>query len=210
LQEEWNSSLASYSIKYPQLYKCLAARLNATFGDSLTLLNTIDSKPFERLATRETNGLILEQLWNSCPSLCGGGADLVNSNKITYAETDVFHPLTGYQGRYIRHGIREHAMASIANGLAAYHPGTFLPFTATFKMFYLYAAPGVRMGALSGLKVIHVATHDSFGKSLPSPFSPQQTQPKSILTPLPQQPKAKTAQATNPSSSTPSTAPCQT
>jgi dihydroxyacetone synthase len=30
-------------------------------------------------------------------------------------------------------------------------------------MFYLYAAPAVRMGALQRLKVIHVATHDSIG-----------------------------------------------
>lgn len=30
-------------------------------------------------------------------------------------------------------------------------------------MFYLYAAPGVRMGALQHLQVIHAATHDSIG-----------------------------------------------
>ncbi len=71
-------------------------------------------------------------------------------------------------------------MAAIANGLAAYGAGTFLPITATFFMFFLYvseltlinwilltslylqAAPGIRMGALSHLQVIHVATHDSF------------------------------------------------
>lgn len=30
-------------------------------------------------------------------------------------------------------------------------------------MFYLYAAPGIRMGALQGLQQIHIATHDSIG-----------------------------------------------
>ncbi len=54
-------------------------------------------------------------------------------------------------------------MASIANGLAAFNKGTFLPVTSTFFMFYLYAAPGIRMGALQGLQQIHVATHDSIG-----------------------------------------------
>lgn len=54
-------------------------------------------------------------------------------------------------------------MASIANGLAAFNRGTFLPVTSTFFMFYLYAAPGVRMGALQGLQAIHIATHDSIG-----------------------------------------------
>lgn len=68
-----------------------------------------------------------------------------------------------YAGRYIHYGIREHAMASISNGLAAFNKGTFLPVTSTFFMFYLYAAAGVRMGALQGLQQIHIATHDSIG-----------------------------------------------
>lgn len=54
-------------------------------------------------------------------------------------------------------------MAGIANGLAAFGPGTILPVTSSFFMFYLYAAPAVRMGALQKLRVIHVATHDSIG-----------------------------------------------
>lgn len=54
-------------------------------------------------------------------------------------------------------------MAAIANGLAAYSPGTIIPITSSFFMFYLYAAPAVRMGALQKIPVIHVATHDSIG-----------------------------------------------
>lgn len=54
-------------------------------------------------------------------------------------------------------------MAGIANGLAAYNKGTIIPITSTFFMFYLYAAPAVRMGALQHLQCIHVATHDSIG-----------------------------------------------
>jgi dihydroxyacetone synthase len=54
-------------------------------------------------------------------------------------------------------------MAAISNGLAAYAPGTIVPTTSSFFMFYLYAAPAVRMGALQQLQVIHVATHDSIG-----------------------------------------------
>lgn len=64
----------------------------------------------------------------------------MNSNKIVYSEDDVFSPQGGHKGRYIRNGIREHAMASIANGLAAYNPGTFLPITATFFMFFIYVS----------------------------------------------------------------------
>jgi len=68
-----------------------------------------------------------------------------------------------YAGRYVHYGIREHAMAAIANGFAAYHPNMIIPITSTFFMFYLWAAPSVRMGALQRLQVIHVATHDSIG-----------------------------------------------
>jgi dihydroxyacetone synthase len=169
LQEEWSDLLARYSEAFPDLHESFDARRRGTCGEFAQVLNAIDSQAFKGMATRDSNGVILEKLWKSCPALCGGGADLVNSNKIKYAETDVFHPVTGFKGRYLRHGIREHAMASIANGLAAYSPGTFLPITATFFMFYIYAAPGVRMGALSGLQVIHIATHDSFAEGQNGP-----------------------------------------
>lgn len=54
-------------------------------------------------------------------------------------------------------------MCAISNGLAAFSPNTIIPVTSTFFMFYLYAAPAVRMGALQQLQVIHAATHDSIG-----------------------------------------------
>lgn len=54
-------------------------------------------------------------------------------------------------------------MCAISNGLVAFNKGTFLPVTSTFFMFYIYAAPAVRMGALQGLQQIHIATHDSIG-----------------------------------------------
>lgn len=54
-------------------------------------------------------------------------------------------------------------MAAVSNGLAAYSPNTIVPVTSSFFMFYLYAAPAVRMGALQHLQIIHVATHDSIG-----------------------------------------------
>jgi len=54
-------------------------------------------------------------------------------------------------------------MAAISNGLAAYSKGTILPVTSSFFMFYIYAAPGVRMGALQQLQQIHIATHDCIG-----------------------------------------------
>ncbi|MCA9876819.1 MAG: transketolase, partial [Thermomicrobiales bacterium] len=64
-----------------------------------------------------------------------------------------------YAGRNIHFGIREHAMGSVANGIAA--NGGTIPFTATFLVFADYMRPPMRLAALSGLKVIFVFTHDS-------------------------------------------------
>ncbi|KAJ9613250.1 hypothetical protein H2200_003192 [Cladophialophora chaetospira] len=170
LQAEWDDLIQRYGESFPQKAADLAERRHGQLGTRYEeILESIDSSQFDGKATRDVNGKLIEEIWPVCRALCGGGADLVNSNKVYYAETDVFHPLIDFKGRYVRYGIREHAMASISNGIAAYNPGTFLPITATFFMFYLYAAPGVRMGALSHLQVIHFATHDSFAEGQNGP-----------------------------------------
>lgn len=52
-------------------------------------------------------------------------------------------------------------MEAICNGIAAY--GGIIPFCATFMNFVSYAAGAVRLSALSHLRVLTVATHDSIG-----------------------------------------------
>lgn len=139
LQKEWDGLVDSYTAAYPALGREFDIRRTGEYGTEwLDILKQIDRSEFEGKATREVNGTLIEKIWQTCPALCGGGADLVNSNKVPYLESDVFHPSVSYEGRYIRYGIREHAMASISNGIAAYNRGTFLPITATFLMFYLY------------------------------------------------------------------------
>ena len=54
-------------------------------------------------------------------------------------------------------------MVAISNGLAAYNHGTIVPVTSTFLIFYMYAAPAVRMSALQRLPTLHIATHDCIG-----------------------------------------------
>ncbi|KAI0097966.1 Transketolase, thiamine diphosphate binding domain-containing protein [Nemania sp. FL0031] len=170
LQSDWDGLVRQYATAHPELAADFRKTVEGSYGTEwLDILKNIDSAQFRGKATRETNGILLEKIWPVYPALCGGGADLVNSNKVSYTDSDVFHPTVSYAGRYIRYGIREHAMAAISNGLAAYNPGTFIPITATFLMFYLYAAPGVRMGALSHLPVVHFATHDSFAEGQNGP-----------------------------------------
>ncbi|KAI1262916.1 Transketolase, thiamine diphosphate binding domain-containing protein [Xylariaceae sp. FL1019] len=170
LESDWDALLLRYKETHPELGSEIGKVIKGEYGTEwLDILKHIDSADFKGKATREVNGTLIEKIWPVYPAMCGGGADLVNSNKVAYTESDVFHPTVSYAGRYVRYGIREHAMAAISNGLAAYNPGTFVPITATFLMFYLYAAPGVRMGALSHLPVVHFATHDSFAEGQNGP-----------------------------------------
>jgi dihydroxyacetone synthase len=166
LEGKWNDSLKKYEAAFPEAYRSLQGRMagKVVVGDLLTSMEV----PTTIRATREVNGAIFNKLMAQIPNMMAGGADLWNSNQMGDQSTRIFdsaHP----EGRVIRYGIREHAMASISNGLAAYSPQGIIPVTATFFMFYLYAAPGVRMGALSDLQVIHVATHDSIGEGQNGP-----------------------------------------
>jgi transketolase len=65
----------------------------------------------------------------------------------------------GYDGRNIHFGVREHAMGSSVNGMAAH--GGVIPFGATFLVFSDYLRPVLRLAALSHYKSIFVFTHDS-------------------------------------------------
>ena len=130
------------------------------------------SFPSDATPTRKSNNLVMAKMLAEIPTFMVGTADLTPSVNLTHSGYKIFNPPDlmptsgaqgSYEGRYIHYGIREHAMAAIANGMAAYSPHTIIPITSSFFMFYLYAAPAVRMGALQRLKVIHVATHDSIG-----------------------------------------------
>ncbi|RPA93081.1 transketolase [Choiromyces venosus 120613-1] len=117
------------------------------------------------VASRKLSETVLSKLYPIIPELVGGSADLTGSNLTRAKEAIDFQPpstkLGNYAGRYIRYGVREHAMAGIMNGLAAY--GTIIPFGGTFLNFVSYAAGAVRLSALSHVRCIHVATHDSIG-----------------------------------------------
>jgi len=65
----------------------------------------------------------------------------------------------GHDGRNIHFGIREHAMGSAVNGMAAH--GGIWPFGATFLVFSDYMRPAIRLSALSEYKSTFVFTHDS-------------------------------------------------
>jgi transketolase len=64
-------------------------------------------------------------------------------------------------GQYVHCGVREHAMAAMANGMAAH--GAVAPLALTYLAFSDYARPAMRMAALMKLPVRFVFSHDSIG-----------------------------------------------
>lgn len=110
----------------------------------------------QKLATRDSNGKILNALSDALPGFIGGSADLGPSNKTTLKNQPDF-PL----GANLHFGIREHAMAAICNAYARY--GIFIPFSATFFVFSDYLKGAARIAALMRVKHFFIWTHDSIG-----------------------------------------------
>jgi transketolase len=112
------------------------------------------------LATRASSGQAIDAMWEACPELLGGSADLTGSNLTRAKAAKDFTP-EDRAGRYVRYGIREHGMAAAMNGMALH--GGVIPFGGTFLTFSDYSRPAIRLAALMGTRVIHVMTHDSIG-----------------------------------------------
>jgi transketolase len=117
-------------------------------------------KAGEKEATRVAAGKALNAIAAKVPWLLGGDADLSVSTNTKLKKEEDFDGRTG-AGRNVHFGVRELAMAGIANGMA-YHGGV-RPVVATFFCFSDYMRPSVRLAAVSELPVIFVWTHDSVG-----------------------------------------------
>jgi transketolase len=111
-------------------------------------------------ATRVMSGAALAALVPSIPEMVGGSADLTGSNN-TYVKGVKAFDAPDYAGSYVHYGVREHGMAAAMNGMALH--GGVIPFSGTFMAFADYSRPAIRLGALMGVRVIHVMTHDSIG-----------------------------------------------
>jgi len=110
--------------------------------------------------TRAAGRDVLQPIAAELPLLIGGSADLYGST-LNYIAADKDFDPSNRSGRNIRFGIREHAMAAIANGIA--YDGLFRPSVATFLVFADYSRPPMRLAALSKLPVLYIYTHDSIG-----------------------------------------------
>lgn len=107
----------------------------------------------------QTSGDIAALLYEDLPEIATGCADLEapTNHKRQLVAFSAENP----SGRYLHCGIREHAMAALANGMAAH--GGVIPVAVTYLPFCDYERPAMRMAALMGLPVKFVFSHDSIG-----------------------------------------------
>ncbi|KAJ9101705.1 Transketolase [Naganishia friedmannii] len=164
-EEAWNKTFASYKEKYPTEAAEVTRRMEGQLPEGWEKVLPTYTTDDPAVGSRKLSETVITKLATVLPEFIGGSADLTGSNLTRWkSATDFQPPSTGlgdWSGKYIRFGIREHAMVAIANGLCAY--GGIIPFTATFLNFVSYAAGAVRLSALSHFRVLNIATHDSIG-----------------------------------------------
>ena len=159
----WQAMFKQYSEKYPEL----AERYKKAMNRELPVFEEItDLFKFEKpMATRQTSATVLNRLAPHIPFLMGGSADLAPSNLSDMKDTDAvkygdFSP-ENFAGRNMHFGIREHAMAAIANGMQLH--GGIQAYCATFFIFSDYCKHAMRLSALMNIPVVYILTHDSIG-----------------------------------------------
>jgi transketolase len=161
LHNEWMARFEKYQSQHPQLadylFKMQHRQLPEGWDKEIPVFPT-DPKG---LAGRDASAKVENSIAKNLPWLIGGSADLTPSTK-TRLVFDGAGDFTASQpgGRNMHFGIREHAMASILNGLSL---SKVRPFGSGFLIFSDYAKPAIRLSALMEVPVIHIFTHDSIG-----------------------------------------------
>jgi len=160
-EDQWNELFARYAVEHPHEAAEFTRAQNGDFPENWHSGFPTYTPQDKELATRQSSQQVLSKVVDVLPELIGGSADLtpstltkVNGNKVDFSHQ---HP----EGRYLRYGVREHAMSSLCNGIAAH--GGLIPFASTFLNFVGYALGAIRLSALSHLRVLYIMTHDSIG-----------------------------------------------
>ena len=157
----WEATFNQYTVAYPDLADELLRLQTRDLPDGWDAKLPVFAPDAKGLATRDSSGQVLNVLAEAVPWLLGGAADLAPST-LTRLLVDGAGDLQANSpgGRNIHFGVREHASAAIANGLAL---TKLRPFWSGFFIFSDYARPAIRLSALMEIPVVHVFTHDSIG-----------------------------------------------
>ena len=157
-QKAWKAMFKAYAEQYPELAKEYTAWNSKKLPD---LANIEELWQFEKdMASRDYGSVVLNKIAKYVPNLIGGSADLGPANKSVMNGRGDYSP-TCKTGSNMHFGIREHAMAAIANGM--YLHGGLVPYCATFAVFSDYMKNAIRMSAIMELPVTYILTHDSIG-----------------------------------------------
>jgi transketolase len=167
-RSEWDKSFSAWQSTNPDG----AALLQRIEGRELPAGVDAVLPAFEAgkdVSTRAASGKVLNALGPVLPELWGGSADLAESNNTTIEGSPSFIPASrststwkgNPYGRVLHFGIREHAAASIVNGITLHGPTR--AFSGTFLIFSDYQRPAIRLSALMGVASIYVWSHDSIG-----------------------------------------------
>jgi len=159
-QGEWADRKAAYAEQHPEraarFERWMDGKLPDGWDDDLP---AYDSGAM--VSTRDASGDVLDRIVPALQgNLLGGSADLSGSNRTA---VDGVEPQQRDrpEGGYLHFGVREHAMAGAANGMALH--GGVRPFVGTFLIFTDYLRPSLRLAGLSEVPVTFVMTHDSIG-----------------------------------------------
>jgi len=149
-EKNWNQLFEKYAAAYPEQ----AAEIKRRFSGQLPegwkkALPTFKPEDAAK-ATRQFSQAVINAVGKVIPDLFGGSADL-NPSTLSYLDCSIDFQKHSPQGRNVRFGVREHGMASICNGLAAY--GGVIPYCATFLNFIGYAMGAVRLSAFLNLEL---------------------------------------------------------
>ena len=164
-ETEWDAKFAAYSTAYPELAAEFKRRMSGELpanweAESKAFIEKLQANP-ANIASRKASQNAIEAYAHILPEFLGGSADLASSNLTLWSGSKPIRADHNIDGNYINYGVREFGMSAIMNGIALH--GGFIPYGATFLMFYEYAHNAVRMAALMKQRVLFIYTHDSIG-----------------------------------------------
>ncbi len=159
-EKAWNDMFAAWSARFPEERAMWDAAF-APGGVSAAALAKAQMPAYKEgdsVATRTASNAALNAFAQVLPNLVGGSADLQGPNAVAIKGASAYGA-ESRGGRYFHFGIREFAMATIANGIQLH--GGFRSFCATFLVFSDYLRPAFRLASLMKLPAVYVLTHDS-------------------------------------------------
>ena len=159
-EDAWKKLFDEYCAKFPEMAELWARYHSDEDVKALREDAGFFAKAEKAEATRASSGVVINYMKEKLPNLFGGSADLGPSNKTEMKGEDYFSAETP-AGKNIHFGVREMAMAGIANGMLLH--GGLRTFVATFFVFSDYLKPMARLAALMKIPQIFVLTHDSIG-----------------------------------------------